>query len=183
MKKLLIAVLAALMIMTVFAGCYDPLADPNRNTTPTASGETASTEPTTVPENTTYTDNLDGLRDYLKDAGYLTVADDNGNMTAMKAELIGAKEGRKYTNNSIVIELYYYDLSGTNETRDSFIESVKTNGYFTLYDKNIPAYLSDSGEFLMVYTNSDIKDGDTSSDAYKTMQSCIRKFRSFKPED
>ncbi|MCH5303825.1 MAG: hypothetical protein J1E41_03085 [Ruminococcus sp.] len=177
MKRFLIAAASVLLIATSFVGCYDPLSDPNA-TNPSAS--TAETEPVTEAKKAEdYKDTLAGLRDFMKDSGYITIAEKNANVTKMKAELIGAEKGYRYTTGNIKVELYAYKLNGKNPTRDEFIESVKKNGSFTLYNKEIKAYLSDSGKYLMVYSNPDIAADDTSSDAYKTMQKAIKAFKEF----
>jgi hypothetical protein len=60
------------------------------------------------------------------------------------------------------------------------IESVKKDGTFIMYSETIPAYLSDNGKYLMVYSNP--ATSDKNSDAYKTMQSAVKAFKSFKAD-
>ncbi len=181
MKRFLVSAVAVIIIAMSFASCYDPLSATNqKNSTPDAT--TASEAKNTKSKKLNvkdYDKTLAGLRDYMIDGGFITIAEKNSNVTKMKAELIGAAKGYKYTMGNVRIELYAFSKKGKNKTRDSIIESVKKNGTYELYSQTIPAYLSTDENFLMVYADSDIHEGDTTSDQYKNMQKAVKAFEKF----
>jgi len=77
----------------------------------------------------------------------------------MEAQFIGAARGEKFSNTvanneSVTVELYEYDLSNLGEEANTVIASVKESGKFTLLEKEVEAYLSDSGKYLMIYTDT-----------------------------
>lgn len=181
MKRLIISAVAVLMIALTFASCYDPYAGiKDKSKKPTAATQSSTKKKDETKKKKVsdekYEDNLNGLRDFMKDSGYIKVEDNN--VTKMQADLIGAKKGNKYVDGDIRVELYEYDLEKENKKRDETIESVKNNGTFKLYSEEIPAYLSDNGKYLMVYTNPAAD--DKNSDAYKTKQNAIKAFKGFK---
>lgn len=181
MKRVLISAVAVLMIALTFASCYDPYAgikDKSKKPTAATQSSTAKKDETKKKKvsDKKYEDNLKGLRDFMKDSGYIKVEDNN--VTKMQAKLIGAKKGYKYVDGDIRVELYEFNLNGENKERDKTIESVKKDGTFTLYDETIPAYLSDSGKYLMIYTNPAAN--DKNSDAYKIKQNAVKAFKGFK---
>lgn len=194
MKKI-IAALAACLIMTfVFASCSDPLASSNNSDTKSSSssaGQDATEETTKAAAKKTYSDSFEDLKSYMQDKGIL-IADSeelkkNTNDTKLPNvsgvdykygyEYIGAVKGEKYTNNGVIIELYEFEEGKQNDT----VDSVKKNGTFTLFDKEVTAYLTSSDKYMMIYSDKNVKDGDTESDAYKTMQTAVKAFEAFKP--
>lgn len=181
MKKLLISAIAVILIAMSFASCYDPLSATNQKATGASDATTAEeAEKAKKKINVEdYESTFAGLCDYMKDSGYITVDDKNANVVKMNSKLIGAAKGKKYTMGNIRVELYAFDLKGKNKTRDKIIASVKKDGTYTLYDQVIPAYLSDSGKFLMIYANPDIHEDDKTSDAYKSMQKAVKAFKKF----
>ena len=194
MKKIIAAIAACLIIASAFASCSDPLSSSDNADTKSTSSKTASStssKKSAVPEKAKeYADSFDGLEAYIKDKGYLT-GDiiKNANDTELPKldgvdykygyEYIGAETGKKYTNNGIVIELYAFKDGGSNE----FVESVKQNGTFTLFDKEVKAYLACGGKYMMMYSDKNVKEGDTESDSYKTMQTAIKTFEAFEPTE
>lgn len=186
MKKILITAIAAILITASFASCYDPDAGvrgkggESATIAETTAGSTKETKPKKkVVSDKKYEDNFEGLRDFMKDSGYIKT-DDKNNITKMQANLIGAEKGYKYADGDTRVELYSFNLKAENDTRDKVIESVKKDGSFTLYSETIPAYLSDNGKYLMVYTNPAAD--DKNSDAYKTKQNAIKAFKGFKAD-
>ena len=190
MKKIIAAVAACLIIASAFAGCYDPLASSSTSETKSASSasETTSGKAKETKTEKTYSDSFDSLRRYMKDQGFLT--DDvikKANSTKLPKvdgaeykygyEYIGAVKGEKYINNSVVIELYEFKDPDKNE----YVQSVKKNGKFTLFDKEITAYLTFDDKYMMIYTDESVKEGDAESDSYKTMQNAVKAFEAFKP--
>lgn len=177
MKKIILAAIALVMISAVLSGCSDGLAEKNN----AATEATASTEQATEAKKAAdYEDTYAGLRDYMQDKGYIKIEDKESNVTKMQADLIGAAKGYRYTMNTVKVELYAFNLKKVNKTRDEIISSVKRNGKFTLYSKDVTAYLSDNGKYLMIYTDSAIGADDTTSDAYKTQQKAVKVFKAFK---
>lgn len=158
MKKI-IAVLAAVMMFASVAtacGVSDPL---NTTEAPTTAEATeAPTEPQV--DISDYNDTFEDLCRYMTDMTYVS-----GEPTEMTAELIGAKEGKKYSFNygggTVTAEFYVFDIDNLDETGEKTISDVKENGKFKI--GNLPeteAVLSDNGKYLMVYR-------DTAYDASK----------------
>ena len=126
----------------------------------------------------------DGLVDYFVAKGYLESKDGS---IKMDASAIGAKEGKKfaakYAGSNIIIELYSYDTKKTNSTADEIVKSVKDNGTFSIYGlPDVTAYLSDNGNYLMIYTDTaiDKTNPDKNSDNYKHREQVIKDFKAFK---
>ena len=168
MKKIFALILASLMLISVMSGCG--------TTVPNATESTSSTEETKPAEETTYEDNLKGLAEYMKDQGYI---DNTDNAYKMQAQLIGAEEGYRYLKGAVQMELYKYNPDKLNKTAKDVMEQIEKNGEFELYGKKIKGYLSDNGKYMMVYTDSAIVEGDTTSDAYKTMEKAVKDLNKF----
>lgn len=108
-----------------------------------------------------YEDSLTGLVSYLGACGYV-----QGNGTKTEFQLIGAKSGYRYTGyvekkETVTAEFYAYDPSNLNDTAKKVLDSVKQNGSFTLFGKVVPAVLSDSGKYLMIYQDTSSADANT----------------------
>ena len=89
----------------------------------------------------------------------------------------------KYAGSNIILELYYYDKKKTNSTADEIVKSVKDNGTFSIYGlPDVTAYLSDNGNYLMIYTDTaiDKTNPDKNSDNYKHREQVIKDFKAFK---
>lgn len=168
MKKIFALILASLMLISVMSGCG--------TTVPNATESTSSTEETKQAEETTYDDNLKGLAEYMKDQGYI---DNTDNAYKMQSQLIGAEEGYRYLKGAVQMELYKYNPDKLNDTAKDVMEQIEKNGEFELYGKKIKGYLSDNGKYMMVYTDSAIVEGDTTSDAYKTMEKAVKDLNKF----
>ncbi|MEE3427956.1 MAG: hypothetical protein VZQ55_03145 [Ruminococcus sp.] len=183
MKKILISAVAVLVIAMSFASCYDPYAGiKDKSKIPATTGETTAKASTEAAKEKTlsdskYKDSYEGLRDYMKDSGYIKTDDKNA-ITKMKADLIGAETGYKYTDGNKRVELYAFNLGKNSDTRDKVIKSVTDKGTFTLYSETIPAYLSDNGKYLMVYT--DPAANNTNSAEYKNKAKAVKDFKAFK---
>jgi hypothetical protein len=174
MKKLSAILILGVILVFTFTGCgQDALVKSTSATTATdASGnteKTAETESKKVSKDD-YDKNLNGLAKYFNDLGYLST----DNKTEMQADLIGAKSGNRYTKDTVTVELYQFDTKKTNDT----VEAVKKDGKFTIYEKEVEAYVSDNGKYLMIYSDTAVTD-DTTTDAYKTKQSAIKAFKEF----
>lgn len=100
-------------------------------------------------------DSLKGLEGYLAGNGVLS-----GSPSAMKAEVIGAKSGARYQfsydgKNNVTVELYEFDPDALNDTAKQVLGSVKSKGRFSLMGQQIPATLSNSGKYLMIYRDTE----------------------------
>lgn len=92
------------------------------------------------------------------------------------------KFAAKYAGSNIIIELYSYDTKKTNSTADEIVKSVKDNGTFSIYGlPDVTAYLSDNGNYLMIYTDTaiDKTNPDKNSDNYKHREQVIKDFKAF----
>ncbi len=178
MKKIIPLIMISILIISVFAGCgYDPLTSGSSVTATTATddkGNTQATEAQKVSKEN-YSKDLKGLVEYFNDLGY--IENEEEMVTEMQYKLIGAKAGNRYVKGTANVELYEFDTKNLNDTAKAVIESVKNKGKFTLYDKEVEAYLSDNEKYLMVYTDSAAE--DKASDAYKTKQAAIKDFKEF----
>ncbi len=120
-------------------------------------------------------DSLAGLQKYLAANASVT-----GTAETMRADIIGAKSGVRYKygyegKDNVTLELYEYDPSGLNDTARRVISEVKEGNSFTLMDEKVPAVLSDSGKYLMVFRDAA---SDEKNKAYD--QKVEKLFRSFK---
>lgn len=184
MKRILTAILCAGILAVTAVGCsYNDALYKDGNSSSQTSED--GTQPTTSSvSDGKYSDNLDGLIDYFVAKEYLESKD---NSVKMDASAIGAKEGKKFTTKysgaNVTIELYYYDTKATNDTANKIIKSVKDDGTFSIYGlPDVTAYLSDNGNYLMVYTDTTIDktNPDKSKDNYKHREQVIKDFKAFK---
>ena len=197
MKKIIAAVIACLFIASAFAGCGigDPL---NNNSSKSSSSSSSSKEKSTsskteskkTEKTKTYKDSFDGLVSYMKDKGYITSdsvkQSSEEKLPTIKGvdkdygyEYIGAEKGVKYPNQNITIELYSFK----NPEKNDYVQSVKKDGKFTLFDIDIEACLAVDGKYMMIYTDSNLKDGDAESDNYKAKKLAVEKFEAFNPTE
>lgn len=127
------------------------------------SGTTVSVADLTVseteknPDMSSYTNDYDGLVQYLKDCELIA-----GDGADMSADFIGADKGQKFTYKysgaTITCELYEFNIENMSEKAKETVDAVKTNGKFKSLDKEVNAVLSDSGKFMMIYVNSSTED-------------------------
>ena len=186
MKKIIATLLCAAFISITAAGCgQDAL---YANSSSTSSTEETKQDATTAEELTdkNFSDNLDGLHDYFVAKSYIG---ESVTATDMDAKLVGASQGKKYkVSNEVTIELYEYDvksIASADEasTANKILSSVKETGEFTILNLSpVKAYVSDSGKYLMVYSDTRINDEepDTKADAYVTREKAIEDFKAFK---
>jgi len=179
MKKLLLTILATAMVATLLVGCSDPLAQGNQ--TP-ATVATQPTEGEAEVADKTYDDNLDGLVNYMADKGYFKNEDKT--KREMNADIIGAEKGYLFTNNTAMVELYAFPAE-LNDVAKNVIESVKTNGYYTLAetslkaegDAKISAVLTEDEKYMMIYNDTEIKEEENT--ASETRAKAIEDFKNF----
>lgn len=176
MKKIIALLLCIGVFAAVAAGCG------GNSKTETATGDEA------VSKNASdYKDNFEGLCTYLSAFGYINPLEDNKGVTytVMKAEIIGAKQGRRFVakkTKDTTIEIYEYDLSKLNNDAKTVIESVKKDGTFVnLVGETVKnVYLSNNGKYMMIYTDTTINENTKEDeDNYKTRAEVIEKFKTF----
>lgn len=179
MKKIIAAILCAVM-MTAVSGCAfkDPTPPQQSGTESATQDATAETKAEEEEKNDSskYDDTLDGLCKYMQKPGGYEYKDDKSYLE-MDAKLIGAKEGRKFVNGNVTVELYEFD----KQDGDVY-KSVKENGKFQILElREVKATLSDNGKYMMIYTDKSLdKDNpDKNSDQYKNMQKAIDAFKEF----
>ena len=151
MKRIILTLLAILLIAAFAVGCgvEDPL-NPNKTVADDDSGE--QTDQTANDAN--YDDSIEGIYNYMLDLGLINKSDP----TAMAADLIGAEEGNKYSyrlnGTQVTVELYSYDTENLNDTAKEILDSLKATGSFEILDLGeVKAVLSDSGKYLLVYSD------------------------------
>lgn len=162
MRKIMLCALALTMALALSA-CG--AGDVGGSSVPQSEKSSSQSEP--VAEGS-YSSDLDGLASKLEFQGYLSNKENQ--KQKMRADLIGAKEGYKFTKDSLVIELYEYDLSNLNDKAKKCIEEAKSTGNVTVLDSfgAVPATISDNQKYLMLYT-------DNSKDSDKNPESISRK--------
>lgn len=184
MKKIIATILCAGLIAIMATGCgySDALDAQKKAEEATAASEQGTTAP--VIKSTDYQNNFEGLCDYFIKKGYISTGDKNANVTEMDAALVGATKGNKYATKyegkAITIELYEFDLNSAEAK--SIIESVKKDGTFTILDlPAVPAYVSDNGKFMMVYTDASIdkENPDKTTPTYIHREEVVKDFKEF----
>lgn len=185
MKRILTAILCAGILAVAATGCNynDALYKDSNSSSQTSQDGTQPTKSSV--DDTKYDNNLDGIVKYFAAKGY--IENKEGSYVKMDASAIGAKEGKKFTTkyagSNITIELYSYDTKKSNSTADEIVKSVKDNGTFSIYGlPDVTAYLSDNGNYLMIYTDSTIDktNPDKTKDNYKHREQVIKDFKAFK---
>jgi hypothetical protein len=158
MKKVfLFAVVATLLVSFTACSANDPTLKAASSAPASSSSQSSSSvssSTSSVVDGSNMDDNLAGLEKYLTSNGVI-----QGTPEKMAAEFIGAKSGAKYKysyegKDNVTVELYEYDLSALNATATKTVDSVKKNGKFTIMNQEVKAVMSDSGKYLMIYTDS-----------------------------
>lgn len=168
MKKIWILAAAAALLMTATA-CGAGDVGGVSSQSPSASSETAASSSAPTVSQDSVEDNLQGLQKYMTGNGAVS-----GDPTEMRADVIGAKSGVRYQfsfngKNNVTAEFYEYDPDSLNDTAKQVMDSVKSNGKFSLMGQQVSAVLSDSGKYLMIYQDSVAKD-ENKANTDKVMQ-------------
>jgi hypothetical protein len=173
MKKIISFVLIVGAILSLTA-CG--VGDVGSNAQTQSSTSSAAVSSATVSK--TYSDDLAGIISYLTDNGIIDAAAKPVDMTP-GVGFIGALKGSKYTfkynNSDVTVEVYEYDTSKLNDTAKSVISQIQSNGKVTIMSKEVSGTLSDSGKYLLFYT-------DNSTDEKNKAQTtkAIDTFKAFK---
>lgn len=172
MKKILILALAVVMAGTM-AACG--MGDVGGASSAAASQAASSQAAVSKPDAGSFDDNLSGLEKYLTANSVLS-----GDPTEMKADFIGAASGAKYQfgyngNNNVTVELYEFNPGSLNDTAKAVQDEVKSKGTFTIMSQHVPAVLSDSGKYLMIYR--DTSTGDQNKARSEEVAKLVKEFK------
>ncbi len=170
--KRIILVVAVLTLVLALVGCGAG----NVGGDVSSTGDTSSAETESKLTEEEAEDSLDGLIAYLVSNGLM----EKTNEKKMEAGFIGAKAGMRYSyrvgNSDVAIELYEYDLNALDDTARDYIAQVEKDGKLTILDREVTgAVMSDSGKYLMVYT-----DGSTEEENVKRTEDLKAAFQAFK---
>nr|WP_319489566.1 hypothetical protein [uncultured Caproiciproducens sp.] len=170
MKKILILALAVVMAGSLAACGMGDVG----GATSSASNASSQTVSSAVGSDN-MEDNLAGLEKYLAANSAIS-----GTSTVMKADFIGAKSGAKYVfayngKNNVTVELYEFDTENLSSQATSILNEVKAKNQFNLMNQDVPAVVSDSGKYIMIY-----KDTATSDENKKHQEEVTNLFKAFK---
>lgn len=182
MKKILVAFLCAAFIAITATGCgQDAL---YKDSTAATEVVEQNNEDESKVSDADYKDTLDGLCEYFVEKEYIGK---KLQPTEMDASLIGAEKGKKYmVNKDVTIELYEYAKNSTADEASKasiILEAAKKTGEIAVIGNNrVKAYVSDSGKYLMIYTDKSINEEkiDENSASYKNREKVVKDFKAFK---
>ncbi len=153
MKKI-VALVLALMLLVSLCACM-----PNANTPKIQEVTDPATTDEIKVEN--YEDSLEGLCKYFADMGYVyampeATGDEMTDPVVMRAEMIGADKGYKFTytygGEIVVLELYSY-----TDIDSDFYKQAKNEGKITVTEEleegTVDVVLSSNGKYLMIYND------------------------------
>ena len=175
--RLAAAVLAAALCAAAFTGCgqgdvsTSSTASSASSQGQTGSGEGQESSAVERIEEKDVEDTLEGLTKYMSNNYAL------GEPSETRGDMIGAqKKGYRYATQTVLAEFYEFDLDDLNEDAQRVIDSVKKDGTFVIMDQTVEnAYLSDSGKYMMIYT-----DRVGSEDSKASAQKAVEEFKAFK---
>lgn len=145
--KRIIAVLLSVLLMVSLAAC-----------TMGTDGTTLNQDPSSVEETKApkvdiakYDKDFDGMLKYLEDMELLSDKEDA--KTEMLAEVIGAKQGVRYTiDASNFVEFYEFDIDNLNDDAKALLSGIADGGtYKVLSLEDMKGVVSDSEKFVMLY--------------------------------
>lgn len=167
MKKLLLLVTAACLVVTLASCGAGDLSTSN----PAGTTDAASSEASSQPVDKDYSEDIKGLIEKLTDSGYIT-----GEGAPMRADFIGAFEGYRFVNGALSIELYQYDPNGLTDVSKKCIAEAKAKGQVTVLDTYdpVPAYLSSNEKYMMFY--KDTATGDEADARKAKAEEIVRDF-------
>ena len=175
MKKIIAALLAAVVITISASGCMGGMgAKPAVATGDEAKSQNAAD----------YPDTYEGLCNYLASFGYINPLKDNADVTyvVMDYALVGATHGRRYTEQTkkkATIEIYDYS-EARSATADEILAGIKDKGTFTVLGlPEVKAILSNNGKYMMVYNDKSIDENNKEQEEYKLREEIVEKFKTF----
>lgn len=164
MKKIWIISVAAVLTVSLTACGAGDVSTTSQGLPLKASSQASSqaASSTVKVEDSSVSDNLDGLEKYLVGNASVT-----GTPDTMRADMIGAKNGVRYKygyngKDNVILELYEFDPNSLNATAQKVVSDVKAKGKFTLFSQQVNATLSKSGKYLMIYKNTATDDANNS---------------------
>lgn len=170
--------LAALLLAVVLCASLAACAAPQTSVeTLETSSTTEDGEPiTTEKDPADFEMDVDGMCDYFEASGLVA-----GERVQMSYDVIGAVNGYKYTyqynDSSVQLELYEFPTENIPEAAQTVIDSVRENGSFEILDNTVPAQLSESGRFMIIYTDAKAESGDEVSVAHRDhVMACFTAF-------
>ncbi|WP_444658950.1 hypothetical protein ACRQV7_15650 [Caproiciproducens sp. R2] len=170
MKKILILALAVVMAGSLAACGMGDVG--GTQSAPNASSQAAVSS---AVGSDNMEDSLAGLEKYLSSNSAIS-----GTPAEMKADFIGAKKGAKYQfdyngKNNVTVELYEFDTGSLSGEASAVLDEVKAKNQFTIMNQTVPAVISDSGKYIMIYKDT------SGSDENKQHQEDVTKlFKAFK---
>ena len=149
MKRLLAIILAAVLMLSLTA------CGAASNAIKHATSDEAAKE--IKPDK--FSKDFQGLQDYLLEKGYIYGKDgaDNSLKSDIYYDIIGAKDGVRYTFIDGRSFVEFYDYSGElNDTAKKIIEDIKDDGKFQTVENlyNLTGVLSGSGKYVLAYNPS-----------------------------
>ncbi len=154
MKKIIAFVLAVMLVLSLCACMPNSKGPKIQEVTDPATTDEIKVE--------NYENTLDGLCAYFADMGYAyampeTTGDEMTDPVVMKADMIGADKGYKFTYNydgeTVVMELYSY-----TDTNNAFYKEAKNEGKITVTEEleegTVDVVLSTNGKYLMIYNDA-----------------------------
>lgn len=182
MKKIFAALLCAAFIAITATGCGQDALYENSQAETQATEQEAEKEPEI--SDADFKDNLDGLHDYFVAKEYIGK---DLEATKMDAQLIGAEKGNKYqVSKDLTIEIYEYAKTSTADEvskANEVLSKVKETGkLYVVGGKDVNAYVSDNGKYLMIYSDKSINDEKPNEKAgsYILREETIKDFKAFK---
>ncbi|MBQ3929263.1 MAG: hypothetical protein II711_04130 [Clostridia bacterium] len=155
MKKLLIAVICSMMVVSL-TGCMN-----GNRSEQLENINTADAPDSQKIKSTDFENNLSGLEKYFIELEYIP---EKTEPTEMLYTVIGAVDGDRYVftlnSSKVVMELYEYDPQNLNDDGKRVIKEVQTKGKFHVFnsdttsDAAYDAVLSENNQYLMIYTDT-----------------------------
>lgn len=147
MKRIALFILAAVMVLALSACGTDPLYNNTSETDAAAEKETVAEV-----NKDDYDETFAGMQKYLIAMDLLP--SDDKSKTETFAEVLGAKNGVRYTlSSSAFIEFYEYTDKKSDEAK-AVLDQVEANGQFEVAGLDpLTAVMSDSGKYMAAYND------------------------------
>ena len=163
MKALAALLLAAALCASLAACAAQQTAVEKLETSSTAED---GTPVTTDQDPNDFEMDVSGMCDYFEASGLAA-----GERVQMSYDVIGAVNGYKYAyqynDANVQLEVYEFPTENIPETAQAVLDAVRENGSFEILDTTVPAQLSESGRFMIIYTDAKAESGDEVSTAHR----------------